>query len=79
VATELRDTHPESFRPGTVTCRNGEDKSYGVVTKVVRLQTAGEKHLVMVHEQEDLPDNPRFFVTAAKPWAPDARVNQLCH
>jgi hypothetical protein len=68
VAAELRDTHPESFRPVTVTCRNGAEKPYWVFTKVVRLKKYGEKRLVMVHEQEDRQDDPRFFVTDAKHW-----------
>ena len=69
VAAELRGQHPESFRPVTVTCRNGKAKQYWVFTKVVRLKKYGEKRLVMVHEQEDLQDGPRFFLTDAKQWA----------
>ena len=68
VATELREQHPESFRPGTITCRNGQDKQYWGFTKVVRLQKYGEKRVVIVHEQEDLQDSPRCFVTDAKHW-----------
>lgn len=68
VAAELRAQHPESFRPLTVTCRNGVQKRYWVFTKVVRLKKYGEKRLVVVHEQEDLQDTPRFFVTDAKHW-----------
>jgi hypothetical protein len=68
VAAELRAQHPESFRPLTVTCRNGAQKRYWVFTKVVRLKKYGEKRLVVVHEQEDLQDNPRFFVTDAQHW-----------
>jgi hypothetical protein len=68
VAAELRGQHPESFRPVTVTCRNGEEKPYWVFTKVVRLKKYGEKRLVIAHEQADLHDSPRFFVTDAKHW-----------
>ena len=38
VAAELRGQHPESFRPVTIKCRNGEEKQYWVFTKVVRLK-----------------------------------------
>jgi hypothetical protein len=68
VAAELRGQHPESFRPVTVSCRNGKEKLYWVFTKVVRLKKYGEKRLVIVHEQEDRQDCPRFFVTDAKHW-----------
>jgi hypothetical protein len=68
VAAELRGQHPESFRPVTVSCRNGTAKPYWVFTKVVRLQKYGEKRLVIAHEQEALQDCPRFFVTDAKHW-----------
>jgi hypothetical protein len=68
VAAELRVQHPESFRPVTVPCRNGEKKPYWVFTKVVRLKKYGEKRLVIAHEQADLHDSPRFFVTDAKHW-----------
>ena len=68
VAAELRVQHPESFRPVTVKCRNGEEKQYWVFTKVGRLKKYGEKRLVITHEQEDQQDGPRFFVTDAKYW-----------
>lgn len=66
VAAALREQHPESCRPVTVTCRNGKAKQYWVFTKVVRLKKYGEKRLGIVHEQADLQDGPRFFVTDAK-------------
>ena len=50
----------------TVTCRKGATKPYWAFTKGVRLKTYGEKRVVIVHEQEDLQDSPRFFVTDAK-------------
>jgi hypothetical protein len=68
IAAELRGQHPESFRHLTVPCRHGKEKQYWVFTKVVRLKKYGEKRLVIVHEQEDLQDGPRFFVTDAKHW-----------
>ena len=37
-------------------------------TKVVRLKRYGRKRLVIVHEQEDLTDAPRFLVTDALHW-----------
>jgi hypothetical protein len=68
VATELRQQHPESFRLVKVTCRNGEEKQFWVFTKVVRLKKYGRKRLVIVHEQPELIDAPRFLVTDALHW-----------
>ena len=68
VAQELRTLHPESFRHLTVRCRNGEEKEYWAFTKCVRLKKYGRKRLVIVHEQEDLSDSPRFLLTDARHW-----------
>ena len=68
VAAALREAHPESFRPVTVHCRNGETKQFWAFTKVVRLKRYGRKRLVIVHEQEDLKDSPRFLLTDAGHW-----------
>jgi hypothetical protein len=68
VASELRRTHPESFRPVQVRCRNGETKGFWAFTKVVRLKRYGRKRLVIVHEREDLGDAPRFLLTDALHW-----------
>jgi hypothetical protein len=68
VAHALRQAHPESFRAVRVRCRNGETKSFWVFTKVVRLKRYGRKRLVIVHEQEDLGDTPRFLLTDALHW-----------
>jgi hypothetical protein len=68
VATALRQEHPESFRPVTVRCRNGERKPYWVFTKVVRLKRYGRKRLVIVHETATLSDAPRFLLTDAQHW-----------
>lgn len=68
VAQALRQAHPESFRAVRVRCRNGETKTFWVFTKVVRLKRYGRKRLVMVHEQEDLGDTPRFLLTDALHW-----------
>jgi hypothetical protein len=37
-------------------------------TKVVRLKRYGRKRLVIVHEQADLSDAPRFLLTDALHW-----------
>lgn len=37
-------------------------------TKVVRLRRYGRKRLVIVHEQPDLNDSPRFLLTDAQHW-----------
>jgi len=68
VAAELRAEHPESFRAVSVTYRNGEDKQLFVFTKTVRLKKYGRKRLVVVHEQGDLTDEPRFLLTNALHW-----------
>ena len=68
VATELRQTHPESFRNVSVRCRNGETKEFWAFTKSVRLKRYGRKRIAMVHEQADLTDKPRFLVADAVHW-----------
>jgi hypothetical protein len=68
VASELRQEHPESFRPVRVRCRNGETKALWAFTKVVRLKRYGRKRLVIVHEQVNLRDEPRFLLTDARHW-----------
>jgi len=68
VAVELRRQHPEGFRPLKVRLRNGEEKEFWAFTKVVRLKRYGRKRIVIVHEQEDLSDTPRFLVTDALHW-----------
>jgi hypothetical protein len=68
VATELRQTHPESFRKVSVRCRNGEQKQFWAFTKSVRLKRYGRKRIAMVHERADLTDAPRFLVTDALHW-----------
>jgi len=68
VAQALRQAYPASFRAVRVRCRNGQTKSFWVFTKVVRLKRYGRKRLVIVHEQEDLGDTPRFLLTDALHW-----------
>jgi hypothetical protein len=68
VATELRQTHPVSFRKISVRCRNGETKEFWAFTKSVRLKRYGRKRIAMVHERADLIDKPRFLVTDALHW-----------
>ncbi len=68
VAYELRNSHPESFRPVTVKCRDGEKKQFWAFTKTIRLKKYGRKRLVIVHEQENLTDEPRFLLTDALHW-----------
>lgn len=68
VASALRQEHSASFRPLRVRCRNGETKSLWAFTKVVRLKRYGRKRLVIVHEQEDLRDAPRFLLSDARHW-----------
>ena len=67
-AQALRQGHPASFRAVRVRCRHGETKPFWVFTKVVRLKRYGRKRLVLVHEQEDLGDTPRFLLSDALHW-----------
>jgi hypothetical protein len=68
VAAELRTHHPNSFRRLQVTCRQGDAKTFWVFTKTARLKRYGRKRLVIVHEQADLSDRPRFLLTDALHW-----------
>src|SRR5512134_2166773 len=68
LAAELRQQHPQSFRPLSVPCRSGEEKTFWVFTKAVRLKRYGRKRLLIVHEQADLHDVPRFLLTDALHW-----------
>lgn len=68
IARELRSAHPESFRLLQVRSRNGEMTSFWAFTKVVRLKRYGRKRLVIVHEQAELRDAPRFLLTDAQHW-----------
>jgi hypothetical protein len=75
VATELRQQHPESFRSLQVRARNGELKSFWAFSKTVRLKRYRRKRLVIVHQQPDLSDAPRFLLSDALHWE-SARVIQ---
>ena len=68
VDAELVQQHPASFRSLQVTLRNGEEGAFWVVSKAVRLKRYGRKRLVIVHEQADLRDTPRFLLTDALHW-----------
>ena len=68
VEGRLRQEHPEVFRLVEVEGRNGEVCQMWAFTKVVRLKKYGKKRLVIVHEREDLSDDPRFLLTDAKHW-----------
>lgn len=68
VAAHLRSQHPQSFRTLTIACRNGQSKTVWAFTKVIRLKRYGRKRLVIVHEQSDLGDAPRFLLTDAQHW-----------
>ena len=68
VAEALRCTHPEAFRRVQICCRNGQQKTYWVFTKVVRLKKYGRKRVVIGHEQETLDDPPRFLLADARHW-----------
>lgn len=75
VDRQLCAAHAESFRHLHVQCRNGKVKECWAFTKTVRLKRYGRKRLVIVHQQEDLSDPPRFLLTDALYWE-SARVIQ---
>ena len=68
VAEMLRQTSPHSFRRVEYTARNGQTKTAWVFSKVVRLKKYGKKRIFIVHETEDLSDQPRFLITNAMHW-----------
>jgi len=68
VATGLRTQHPSSFRRLQVTGRHGDENTYWVFTKTVRLKRYGRTRWVIVYEQADLSDSPRFVLTDALHW-----------
>ena len=68
VALQLRQVHPECFRPYEVNCRNGERRSIWAFSKTVRLKKYGRKRLVIIHETAELSDTPRFLLTDALHW-----------
>jgi hypothetical protein len=92
VAAELRTTHPESFRHLKVKVRNGNEPEYWAFTKVVRLKIQlkkgyGRKRLVIVPEQAELRDTPRFLLTDARHWESVRKIQpwnyrwpvEVCH
>jgi hypothetical protein len=68
VAVELKQQHPETFRRIEYKTRSGENKVCWAFSKAVRLKRYGKKRILVVHEQEDLSDKPRFLVTSALHW-----------
>ena len=68
VAAELKTSHPESFRCMTYTTRTGEERTVWAFSKVVRLKRYGRKRILIVHEEADLSDTPRYLITDALHW-----------
>lgn len=68
VAAELKQQHPASFRRIEYRSRSGEIKVCWGFSKAVRLKRYGKKRILIVHEQEDLSDKPRFLITSAIHW-----------
>ena len=68
VASELKSSQPESFRRVQVKSRNGKEKLFWTFSRTIRLKKYGRKRLVIVHEQEDLSDEPRFLLADALHW-----------
>ena len=56
------------FVPCACAVAMGRRSQFWVFTKVVRLKRYGRKRLVIVHEQQDLRDTPRFLLTDALHW-----------
>ena len=68
VAAELKQQYPASFRKVEYRTRSGETKICWGFSKAVRLKKYGKKRILIVHEQEDLSDKPRFLITSAIHW-----------
>ena len=64
----LRREHPDAFRKQTTTQRNGETRTTWIFSKVVRLKRYGKLRVCIVHDQEDLCDDPQYLVTNALHW-----------
>lgn len=68
VAQQLKTDAPDSFRHYKIRQRNGQIKEIWAFSKVLRLKTMGRKRIVIVHEDKQLEDTPRFLVTDALHW-----------
>ena len=68
VAAELKELYPQSFRRIEYQTRAGETKVCWGFSKALRLKRYGKKRILIVHEEEDLSDKPRFLVTNALHW-----------
>ena len=68
VAADLRQSSRHTFRRYEIRQRNGEQKTVWAFSKGLRLKKIGRKRIVILHEQADLSDAPRFLVTDALHW-----------
>lgn len=69
VAQHLKESSPQAFQHKKARLRTGEEKSFWVFSKVLRLKGEwGRKRIAIVHEKEDLSDPPRFLITNANRW-----------
>lgn len=68
VAETLRSEHPESFRKHQASLRNGKTRTCWIFSKVVRLKRYGKLRIFIIHDEEDLSDDPQFLVTNALHW-----------
>ena len=69
VSQSLKDNSAKSFRHHNVKLRTGNFQDYWVFSKVFRLKRGyGKKRILIVHEQANLEDTPRFLVTDALHW-----------
>lgn len=68
VATLLKNQHPQSFRRTEFRTRTDEIKVCWGFSKSVRLKRYGKKRILIVHEEKDLSDTPRFLITSALHW-----------
>jgi len=68
IAKQLREESPMSFRHIKIRQRNKSKKDFYVFSKVVKLKKYKNKRLVIVHEEKNLSDEPRFLLTDALHW-----------
>lgn len=68
VNAQLCQGHPQAFRRYTVSLRNGKTKTYWAFRTVGRVKKYGKKRLFIIHDKEDLTDEPQYLITNALHW-----------
>jgi hypothetical protein len=64
----LKEPHPQSCRRIESQTGAGKTKVGWGFSQAVRLKRYGKKRILIVHQEDDLSDKPRFLVTNALHW-----------